>query len=196
MKAELGTTGVAIALAILLCLLVGISVAIYPGWIQAWEFMDKNFLLSKEAPAWIQAIGSIGAILFSAWLFNSSNREKKKNSLIRARAFSSMLNAAFLGMKDAAQNNQARDIVLCRATMAEALAIGRGIILEELPEECVSPVMSLRSISNAVLSIADIYLLAPNSESAKTLFNVMQGFFLSLSKHNLTISSVHPPVLE
>lgn len=75
MKEELGTAGVAIALAILLCLLIGISVAIYPGWVKAWEFMDKNFLLSKEAPAWIQAFGSIFAIVGAYWISGTAIRK-------------------------------------------------------------------------------------------------------------------------
>ncbi len=196
MRNELGLTGVAIGMAILLFLLIWFTTSIYPGLDVAWAFLKDGPLSGGQLAAWVQAIGSVGAILFSVWLFDSSNREKKSNSLIRARAFSSMLNTAFLGMKSGAAINQARDIVLCRALMVEALDVGRGVVLESLPKECVGPVISLRSIANGVLSIADIYLLAPNAQSAKTLLDVMNGFFVALSKHNLTIASVHPPVVE
>ncbi|MDR0215947.1 MAG: hypothetical protein LBJ15_18390 [Comamonas sp.] len=196
MRNELGLTGIAIGMAILLILLLWVATAFHPGLEVAWEFLKDGPLSGSQLSAWVQAIGSIGAILFSIWLFDSSNREKKRNSLIRARAFSSMLNTAFLGMKSGASINQTRDILLCRALMMEALEVGRGVVLESLPKECVGPVISLRSIANGVLSVADVYLLAPNSQSANTLFEVMQGFFIALSQHNLTIASVHPPVVE
>ena len=60
-------TGSAIAgMLFFFSLFLGLTFAIYPGWEVVGKFLDENLLLSKEAPAWVQAIGSVCAIYFAA----------------------------------------------------------------------------------------------------------------------------------
>jgi len=80
MREEIGSTGVVIGMTILLTLLIGQAIAYYPGWEAVWLFIKDN----KDAPAWIQAVGSIGAIIGSFFLANLSHRlaENSKNKEI------------------------------------------------------------------------------------------------------------------
>ena len=58
MKSELGTAGSAVGALALVCLFGGLALAIYPGWAAVGIWIDKG-----AAPAWVQAVGSIGAII-------------------------------------------------------------------------------------------------------------------------------------
>jgi hypothetical protein len=58
MKKELGTTGASVGATVLACLFGGLALAIYPGWAAIGRWAER-----ADAPAWVQAVGSILAIL-------------------------------------------------------------------------------------------------------------------------------------
>ncbi|MFM9921887.1 hypothetical protein VLK31_02750 [Variovorax sp. H27-G14] len=60
MKNELGTAGATVGAIALVLLFGGLALAIYPGWAAIGCWAAK-----VEAPAWIQAVGSILAIMFA-----------------------------------------------------------------------------------------------------------------------------------
>lgn len=60
MKNELGTAGATVGAIALVLLFGGLTLAIYPGWAAIGSLAAK-----VEAPAWIQAVGSILAIMFA-----------------------------------------------------------------------------------------------------------------------------------
>ncbi len=53
----------AIGVIVIALLFAGVVFAIYPGWPFIGKFLINNIKLSENAPAWVQAIGSILAIL-------------------------------------------------------------------------------------------------------------------------------------
>lgn len=196
MREELGTAGVAIALAILLCLLIGISVAIYPGWGQAWEFIDKNFLLSKEAPAWIQAIGSVGAILIAVWISRSGDRAAAKQAVISARAFASIMNTCFNSMKLAVEFDQKSAVMILQGSLEEALISGRGIRVELLPPSCIGVVLSLRAMAGAILHASAAYSSGFQDHSRDQFLQTLHAYWVPLSKHVLELSRAHAGLPE
>lgn len=74
MKQELGTAGSVVGMIVLSCLFGGLVLAIYPGWFTVGKFLNENLLLSKEAPAWVQAVGSIAGIGIAIYVPWSSHR--------------------------------------------------------------------------------------------------------------------------
>jgi uncharacterized protein involved in cysteine biosynthesis len=58
MRKELGTPGAVVGMLVLFCLFGGLAIAIYPGWPAVGAWMNR-----ADAPAWVQAVGSIIAIL-------------------------------------------------------------------------------------------------------------------------------------
>ena len=74
MQKELGTAGAIVGMILVSTLFGGLALAIYPGWpaIGAW-------LGRIDAPAWVQAVGSIlaifGAAGIAAWQASSSRRQ-------------------------------------------------------------------------------------------------------------------------
>lgn len=73
MKNELGTAGATVGALALVLLFGGLTLAIYPGWgaIGGW-------LSRIDAPAWVQAVGSVTAILAAIWIALSSERSRKR----------------------------------------------------------------------------------------------------------------------
>lgn len=66
---------------------LGLTLAIYPGWDVVGQFLDKNLLLTKEAPAWVQAVGSVSAIYFAA-----TSARKHVDSSIRIKSLENLEN--------------------------------------------------------------------------------------------------------
>ncbi|MDP9893230.1 hypothetical protein J2W32_001465 [Variovorax boronicumulans] len=70
MKEKLLGWGTLICLAVLTCLLLVHALAIFPG-VSAirWFFVTSALVLGRlDAPAWVQAVGSISAIVGAAWI--------------------------------------------------------------------------------------------------------------------------------
>lgn len=59
---------------VVLSLIVGIAVQIYPGWSVIGNFLDTNLRFSQDAPAWVQAVGSVLAIFVAIWVPWNQNR--------------------------------------------------------------------------------------------------------------------------
>lgn len=67
-KEDLAGVPAAIGMVILTILFLGLVFAIYPGWNVVGEFLGSNLLLTSEAPAWVQAVGSVAGIFLAVWL--------------------------------------------------------------------------------------------------------------------------------
>jgi hypothetical protein len=79
MKKELGTTGASIGATVLACLFGGLALAIYPGWAAFGRWAER-----ADAPAWVQAVGSVAAILaaigIAAWQRHADKETEKKTA--------------------------------------------------------------------------------------------------------------------
>ena len=79
MKKELGTTGASIGATVLACLFGGLALAIYPGWAAIGRWAER-----ADAPAWVQAVGSVAAILaavgIAAWQRHADKEAEKKTA--------------------------------------------------------------------------------------------------------------------
>lgn len=62
MREELGTPGAIVGSFVLAALLGGLALAIYPGWDAIGAWANRS-----DAPAWVQAIGAVAAIV-AVWL--------------------------------------------------------------------------------------------------------------------------------
>gem|GEM_PF-5567966 len=73
----------AIGMTVLACIFGGIVIAIYPGFDALGDFLDKNVEINwdQNAPAWVQAIGSIVAI-FSGFLVAERSVTKQHKKIL------------------------------------------------------------------------------------------------------------------
>ncbi|CAN7258641.1 hypothetical protein LJR084_001205 [Variovorax sp. LjRoot84] len=72
MRDELGTTGAVVGMVVLTSLFGGLALAIYPGWAAIGAWLDR-----VDAPAWVQAVGSIAAI-FAAVLISVFQQRRQE----------------------------------------------------------------------------------------------------------------------
>lgn len=96
MKEELGTAGAVVGMMVLACLFGGLALAVYPGWATVGVFLSENLLLTKEAPAWVQAVGSIAAIVGSLWVARYQLQKQAERDVAAAREMRWRKRQAFL----------------------------------------------------------------------------------------------------
>ena len=78
-KDELCGAPAAIGMVVLELLFGGVVLAIYPGWAPIGKFLVENLKLTENAPAWVQAIGSIGAICVAIFVPYKIHTDQLKN---------------------------------------------------------------------------------------------------------------------
>lgn len=104
MRKEIGMPGALVGMIVLSCLFGGLALAIYPGWPAIGTWFEKS-----DAPAWVQAVGSILAIFaagsIAAWQASSSRRDaekvRKETETARALAIDFILRRAKLVVSNA-----------------------------------------------------------------------------------------------
>jgi len=64
-NSDLNNVPAGLGVIVLSVLFGGVVLAIYPGWPTVGDFLTENIKVSSNAPAWVQAIGSVAAIYFS-----------------------------------------------------------------------------------------------------------------------------------
>lgn len=92
-KEELRGAPAAIGMVVLVIMFGGVIFAIYPGWDAIGNFLVINLQLTSEAPAWIQAIGSMLAIVAVLLVFVLQQRAER----LRHRATASALLSSYIG---------------------------------------------------------------------------------------------------
>lgn len=78
-KDDLRGLPAAIGMVVLALLFGGVILAIYPGWVPVGKFLVENLKLPEQAPAWVQAVGSIGVLAYSWHVFNLSRQNEIKD---------------------------------------------------------------------------------------------------------------------
>lgn len=92
-----------IGMLVLMCIFIGITLGAYPGWEVVGGFIDENLKLnlSVNAPAWVQAIGSIGAICAALIVAKNSYenmRKEKKRDALQAKLLH--INSVYIALLD------------------------------------------------------------------------------------------------
>lgn len=77
-KKDLCDLPAAIGMVILTMLFGGLTLAIYPGWEIIGKFLVANLKLTEQAPAWVQAVGSILAIFSAVYVVNLQNKKNRE----------------------------------------------------------------------------------------------------------------------
>ncbi|MDM0054064.1 hypothetical protein [Variovorax fucosicus] len=139
MQKELGTAGAAVGAFALACLFGGLTLAIYPGWPAIGSWLNRT-----DAPAWVQAVGSIlaiaGAAYIAAWQANATRRDtetnRRRSETERALAISFILRRAELVVGNAARavttgSNRSMNLAYDQVEMVQAAL--RALPVFEIP---------------------------------------------------------------
>lgn len=114
MKEKLVSVGTLLCLAVLTCLLLVHALAIFPG-VPAirWFFVTSAIAIARlDAPAWVQAIGSIGAILaataIAGWQARNARLQQDKarrdDAIAKAAAIKGILRRVNIVVNNAERN--------------------------------------------------------------------------------------------
>lgn len=127
-----------------LLLLVAV-LAIFPGWAAVGRLLETN-----AAPAWVQAVGSVGAILVAVWVSHAQERRSALRAATQAvlmtRSFAGLLAAACQRAIEVAPVNSFSDLQTVRAVIDEVMITGRSINAEQLSLEWAGAIYGLRSV--------------------------------------------------
>lgn len=169
MRKELGSLGAIVGMVLIGCLFVGLALAIYPSWPAIGQWMS-----STDAPAWVQAVGSIAAIFASggiaSWQIGATRRAALEDRKARgiamvevirtlARAFSNELRATGAWLNSEENAMRARDRVGASLQFGEVERSVQAIPLHEISDAAtvLLVVELLRQISLARESLARIF---------------------------------------
>lgn len=91
MKNELGTVSAAVGASALVLLFAGLALAIFPGWPVIGTWAE-----SAQGPAWVQALGSIGALMATGLAVRHAHQLAAAHQLaVEDRAAKQLLEAVF-----------------------------------------------------------------------------------------------------
>jgi hypothetical protein len=115
-------------------------------------------MTSQELAAWVQAVGSILAILGAAyiasWRHRVEIRERASRAQQLAKAMGDQVQASILEMKHACLLENRSLIGQPLMVIREALELGRSVDVSALPPKAISPFMSLRVAASEAQGIA------------------------------------------
>ena len=145
MKEDLGTPGAAIGVAVLALLFVSLALAIYPGWAAIGVWMNR-----ADAPAWVQAVGSVVAIAVAVALPYYQSGENKRQARQQARAFVATARGTLIQMKLAISEGNFVAMKNLHATIRIAIQLGDATRLELLEDTGLPHLVALRALVNQV----------------------------------------------
>ncbi|QRY31214.1 hypothetical protein JVX96_24550 [Variovorax sp. PDNC026] len=206
MRKELGTPGAVVGAFALVLLFGGLTLAIYPGWDKIGAWASKS-----DAPAWVQAVGSVVAILASGaiawWQLIATRNFQRETSRQRAivmvetigalsrahlgelESFSAMVDRHnYLATLDYMERLDARALFLTAEQAAQSIP------LHELPD--AETVRLLIDLQNAIRTNRDAasklrdHIMAGEGDWAPILFPLgpnIEGLRLLLDKNSAAL---------
>jgi hypothetical protein len=181
-------------------LIAAAILAIVPGWPAVCGWLSK-----AEAPAWVQAIGSIGAIFGAAWIAGyqerSRARDARKAAVKRARNFAGTVQGT---IEDVINRGSlyAVHMVMRRVVLEEAVLDARSINSEVLRLEWIVAVQGLRAIALNVCELMRGFEQGPNyaktgvryPDAMNALLKDLAMLKVEVDKHVAVVAQAHPGV--
>lgn len=193
-KEDLSGVSAAIGVAVLALLFGGVVLAIYPGWMPVGKFLVENLKLPEQAPAWVQAVGSIGVLAYSWHVFNRSRKNEIKDreiaSLSAERAQIRSAITALLDLKvamqylgDKLENKDLRGALATRERFDSIELTLRSLQNKTEGYRTHDPILvALREISYTKVALSEI----------KTTMQISDGRWVS---HGKRIKSIEDKIL-
>lgn len=121
-------------------------------------------LTSSEWAAWVQAIGSIAALVVAIGITNRAEMTKRKEISIAAGTFGSQLIASLATLRDFAKQDRRQDFNRAASVLNEVYILGHTIQIELLTGEKPTIFFKLRAIgAEAKELINEVSAFSPNT---------------------------------
>lgn len=182
-------------------LMAAAILAIVPGWPAVGAWLSK-----AEAPAWVQAIGSIGAIFGAAWIAGYQERSRamdaKKAAVKRARNFAGAVQGTIEDVIDRGSLH-AIHMVMRRVVLEEAVLDARSINSEVLRLDWIIAIQGLRAIALNVCEMMRSFEQGPNftqisgvryPAASHALKKDLAVLKVEVDKHVAVVVGAHPGV--
>jgi hypothetical protein len=123
-----------------------------------WDSIVAWTELHKDASGWVQAVGSLLAVGVVLFVWRLEAGATKQSAIQAMEAFAMGLMGSF-GRAQYAIEVQNNEILREALEMTkEALLVGRGVQLHQLPRRMVQPIVSMRALAVATVSEHDLFL--------------------------------------
>ncbi len=145
-------------------LLIAIALlTLVPGWPTIIVWLSKD-----GAPAWIQAIGSIGAIAAAIWIGHANDRARTRTALDHYIAYKVAVRDNLTGAISACSTHNWSYVALACARMRAAEAIGQRIDIGALETRHVLAVVGFIGIVAESIEVMTVALRQSQSANSST----------------------------
>lgn len=121
-----------------------------------WKWIVDTFVGLKAADwaAWVQAVGTIAAVAYSARLWRKTNDAELARSAAAAGVFSSSLFTTLEALREACQTQQEARIKRFSNEIIEIAHFGRKVTFDRLPREAMDDFFELRAVATRAANAA------------------------------------------
>ncbi|MDP9992022.1 hypothetical protein J2W28_001050 [Variovorax boronicumulans] len=160
--------------AVFLCLLFSSLALVAAG---GWNWFAK--FLETSAPSWVQAIGSVAAIVAAVLIARGSERRERIGANQQATVFKETLIATLIDAQAAAAGTGRYSLHEVSAAVGVAVQMGEGLRLELLPLSRRVSTYKMRALSGMAKARLDSHISADHLDRplGLALANSM-GFYL------------------
>jgi hypothetical protein len=147
------------------CVVLGSAawLAIFPGWPTVALWLSKD-----PAPAWVQAVGSVAAIIAAAWIASYQERRRahgvKQGAVKRARNFAGVVQGVVEDVIERASHS-AVHMRMRRLVLEEAVIDARSSGTEVLQLDWIIAMQALRAIALNVCELMRIFESGPDYQN-------------------------------
>ena len=134
---------------------MGIAAGLYAFAYFAAAFFKKPPQDSSDWAAWVQAVGSIGAIGVAIWLSHSSEREARRQAVQSGRIFAGKLLNCLGQLQKACANQNYGEISAEAVTLEELVEFGRRLRLDVLTAQEAWALFDIRALAVGAANLVD-----------------------------------------
>lgn len=160
-----------------------------------YELWDSCLLVPgitmTACAAWVQAWGSIGAILVAVYVSHRADREARRHAISSARTFGGLITGGMEGLLEALRQNDKRALRLTRASLALALQRGATVRMELLPLRSIGAVAALESLAVQALETYDLYESPSRLVLLEDAIERIEDYVHRAGDHCATLSQRH-----
>ena len=124
-----------------------------------WKWFSG--FLESAAPAWVQAIGSIGAIVGAVWLSRKSQRVAEQGAISHYILFKVATRDAISGTFKAAAERDLVMLIEAQARFADAVSLGQSVRFDLLSAKDALIAARFRGVALHSKMLVDQYVIDP-----------------------------------
>ncbi|EZP56360.1 hypothetical protein [Delftia sp. RIT313] len=140
-------------------------------------------MTKSEWSSWVQAIGSVIALIVAIWISRAPIRIERKGAVVNARHFVISLIEATQGLTCGVQSNKKGVIVLTSVALNENIAAVRLIRPEVFPPDVMHAFVNLKLMAVQISVTAKAYEERPTESNARDFLRFLGLIAVGINHH-------------